>query len=138
MKIIKRTLLINSLFLSFNSSAGLVDLNKPFICPDISPIAMQITKDGLKMGGVFYSLTDPNASSAPSITNAIFSSDDGLNEIDIKQYTTGTVDVSYIKFSIRPYDAGINPDEVKIFEKASFSVENPPSYFSSQNKGCRN
>lgn len=118
--------------------AATVDLNLPFVCPDISPTSMMITKAGLTMGGVIYPLTDPNASSVAEISTSIFTSDDGLNEIDIRQNDTGEVEVSYMKFKEKIDEYIGDSDKLKVFEKASFSIKNPPPYFFSKNKVCRN
>ncbi|MBE0184159.1 hypothetical protein FOT90_00910 [Klebsiella aerogenes] len=134
-----KTLLSGVIWLaSVGANAGMVDLNKPFTCPDVSPTPMQITDAGLKMNGVTYGLIDPNASSIPSITNSIFGSSDGLIEIDIRQNSdSGKVDVSYMKFRSGEF-ASPDPDKRKIFEKASYKIEDPPAYFFSKNQGCKN
>ncbi|XUA17733.1 hypothetical protein ACQVA2_13725 [Citrobacter sp. OP27] len=120
------------------ADGSVVDLGSSFVCMDVSPTPMRITDKGLVMGGVVYPLINPNASSSPTITNAIFGSADGLSEIDVHQNENGGVSVSYMKFRVNPIDAGGDPDKFKIFEKASFGVEEPPAYFHSKNRGCRN
>ncbi len=90
------------------------------------------------MNGLTYHLVDPNASSIPEITNIIFGSDDNLSEIDVRQDGSGALEVSYMKFRSDPTRTNVNIDQLKVFEKASFSIENPPAYFFSKNRGCHN
>lgn len=118
--------------------AEAVDLSKSFTCPDVSPTPMHITKGGLLMGGVLYPTVNSNASMSARITTSIFGSDDGMNEIDVRQEDNGSVTVSYMKFKVNPIDALGSPDDNKLFEKASFSLESPPIFFHSKNQGCKN
>jgi hypothetical protein len=132
---------INSLFvvsLLIASNAMAMDLSQPFICPDISPTPMRIVENGLMMNGVVYPLKNPNSSWSPLITNTIFGSRDGLEEIDVMQHGNGKVDVSYMKYRFNPYESEVNPDKAKAFEKASYSIEDPPAYFFSKGQGCQN
>ncbi|WP_297122705.1 hypothetical protein [uncultured Enterobacter sp.] len=127
----------------FSVQAGLfskpIDLSKPFVCKDISPTPMRITEKGLIIGGIVYPLYNPNAASTPTMTNSIFRSKDNLEEIDILQYASdGEISVSYMKFYSDPdqfMDEALI-EKNKIFEKASFAVDNPNPYFHSKNQGC--
>lgn len=125
--------------LSFGAVARVevVDLSLPFTCPDVSPAPLRINEKGLVMSGVFYPLVNPNASLSPIITNAVFTGIGGVSEIDVFQHSDGSVDVSYMKYKKRS-SGKVRVDSDKIFEKASYSVENQPAYFYSKNQGCRN
>lgn len=135
-----RVLLLVGLVVGSGSvvAGGSVDLGRPFTCLDVSPMPMRITGAGLVMGGVLYPIIDPNASLSPRVTNAIFGGQDGLSEINVMQFGDGRVNVSYMKFKYNPYELGVDPDKAKVYEKASYSVENPPVFFKSKNQGCKN
>lgn len=115
-----------------------VDLGEPFTCPDVSPTAMRITDRGLVVSGITYPLISANTSSIPGVTNSTFGSNDGLIEIDVMQTHDGDVNVSYIRLKARTSDAGTDIDSNKVFERGSSGVDDPPPYFHSSNKGCRN
>lgn len=119
-------------------NAEVVDLSLPFTCPDVSPTPMRINEKGLVMGGGIYPLVNPNTSLNPAITNTVFGDNDGLIEVDVIQYESGKVDVSYMRFRVNPAYVTGDQDDNKIFEKASYGTIEGASYFHSKNQGCKN
>ena len=129
---------------------SIVDLSRPFKCPDISPNSMRITNQKLNIGGISYPVYNENASLSPVITNAIFRNKQNTIEINLIQNTkTGKIRISFMEFKL-PIDLiPINDKEYmddtieryKIYEKVT---EDPKSYIGNTNKligedrGCFN
>ncbi|EKK5375533.1 hypothetical protein [Morganella morganii] len=95
-------LTMSALLFSSMTLASKVNLTKPFVCPDVSPLPQHVTGSGdLVIEGKTYRLYRANAAdpSAP-LTTTIWRSDDGKTEVDIYQYKNGNFRQAFTTFAI--------------------------------------
>ena len=95
-------LTMSVLLFSSMTLASKVNLTKPFVCPDVSPLPQHITGNGdLVIEGKIYRLYRANAAD-PSVplTTTIWRPDDGKTEVDIYQYKNGSFSQAFTTFAI--------------------------------------
>lgn len=126
---------------SNHSYAKAIDLNEPFFCKDISHGKIVINNVDLQLDGQKFKGYG-NVSNSSSAFNYIFFSDDGMVEINVMQDSkTGSVDVSYIKYSVSINNLPLNSryKDYIAYEKISYKAGLPGKHkLLGEQRGCAN